>query len=615
MSKGYMGEIVKINLSNKKVEKIILKKEVLKKFIGGSGLGAKFLFELTGPGTDPLGEENVLIFMTGPLTGTKAFSSDRFSVITKSPLTGIYTESDCGGRWGSMLKKSGYDGIIIEGISEKPVYIWINDKEVKIIDASGVWGLDTFDTYKKLKELTTPKAEVACIGPAGEKLVRYAAIMTEGVSARAAARSGVGTVMGSKKLKAIVVSGNQSFEIHNQEGFEKFYKEHSKAMVSETKVLGEFGTSCGVESNEKIGALPIKNWGERRFFDAGKISGQYMAKEILKKRYFCGKCLIGCGREIEVMEGKYKTDGITAGPEYETVSMMGSNLFINDIRAVAKTNELCNRYGLDTVSTGSVIAMTMECYEHELIDKNWLDGVDLKWGNEDAVIEMIHKIGKREGIGKLLGEGTVRIAKEIGSYAIEFAIQVKGLETTALDPRAKTGIALGYATSNRGGAHNESFCHDFQEGAVLPDLGYPETVDRLDPKGAPQFVVKFQHFMSMFDALHTCKFTVFGGMTLKPLVEMLELITGFGLNEREYLKTGERMFNLKRLYNIKCGVSRKDDTLPPRYLTQKRGIGEYEDQLPPLGMLLDEYYKLRGWSEIGIPVAEKIKELELSEFV
>ncbi len=615
MFKGYMGEIIKINLSNKKVEKIPLVEKVLRKFIGGSGLAAKFLFELTGPGTDPMGTENVLIFMTGPLTATKAFSSDRFSVITKSPLTGIYTESDCGGKWGSMLKNSGYDGIIIEGISDSPVYIWINDKDVKILDASSVWGLDTFDTYIKLKELTSPKAKLVCIGLAGEKLVRYAAILTEGKSARAAGRSGVGTVMGSKRLKAIVVSGNQSFEIHNPEGFGKFYKEHSKAMVSDAKVLAEFGTSCGVESNEKIGVLPIKNWGERRFSDANKISGQHMAKEILKKRYFCGRCLIGCGREIEVTEGKYKTDGITAGPEYETVSMMGSNLLVNNIRAIAKSNELCNRYGLDTVTTGSVIAMIMECYEHGLIDKTWLDGIDLKWRNGDAVIEIIHKIGKREGIGKLLGEGTVRIAQEIGSYAMEFAIQVKGLEITALDPRAKTGVALGYATSNRGGAHNESFCHDFQDGAALPDLGYPETFDRLNPEGAPEFVVKFQNFMSMFDALHICKFTVFGGMTLKPLVEMLNLITGFDLDEKEYLKSGERMFNLKRLYNVKCGVSRKDDTLPPRCLTQKRGVGEDEDQLPPLGMLLNEYYRLRGWSEVGIPTTEKIKELELSEFV
>jgi len=612
---GYMGEIAKINLSNKKVEKIILKEEELRKFIGGSGLGAKFLFELTGLETDTLGKDNVLIFIAGPLIATKIFSSDRFEVITKSPLTGIYTESDCGGHWGSMLKKSGYDGIIIEGISEKPVYIWINDKEVKIEDASGIWGLDTFDTQTRLKSKTTPRAEVVCIGPAGENLVRYASIHTDGSAARAAARSGCGTVMGSKKLKAIAVSGSQSFGIYDIDGFNQFYKKHSKTMVSETKALGEFGTSIGVEYCEKVGELPIKNWSERHFDNAAKISGQNMAKEILKKRYFCGKCLIGCGREIEVKEGKYKTDGIIGGPEYETIGMLGSNLFINDIRAITKNNELCNRYGLDTITTGSVIAMVMECYEKGLIDKKWLDGIDLKWGNTDAVIEMINKIGQREGVGKLLGEGTVRIAKAIGSYAIEYAIQVKGLEAPAHEPRAKVSVALGYATSNRGACHLQAFTHDFQDGASLPDLGYPETLDRFNPKGIPEFVIKFQNLMSMFDSIHICKFTLFGGMTFKPCVQMLELVTGFGLDEKEFLKTGERIFNLKRLYNVKCGITRKDDTLPPRYLTQKRGSGEYEDQLPPLGMLLDEYYRLRGWSEIGIPTEKKLQELGLSEFI
>jgi len=478
-----------------------------------------------------------------------------------------------------------------------------------------MWGLDTFDTQLKLKDLTNPTAEIACIGPAGEKLVKYSAIITGGVHARAAARAGCGTVMGSKNLKAIAVSGNKSFEIYDPKGFEKFYKDHSKAMVSETKAVGEYGTTVGVEFFETIGELPIKNWSERRFKDAAKISGQQMAKEILKKRYFCGKCLIGCGRAIEVEKGKYKTNGIIGGPEYETMAMLGSNLLVNDVKVVAKCNELCNRYGIDTITTGSVIAMTMECYEHKLIDKNWLDGIDLKWGNADAIIAIIHKIGKREGIGKLLGEGTVRIAKEIGSYAIEFAIHVKGLEAPAHEPRARNGVGLGYATSNRGACHLQAFTHDFEDGSSMPDFGYPETMGRFQTEGKAEFVMKFQNLMSMFDSLHVCKFILFGGMTFKPLVEILELVTGFGIDDKEFLKTGERIFNLKRLYNAKCGITRKDDTLPPRFLTQKRGSGEYEDQLPPLGMMLDEYYKLRGWSEIGIPMAEKVKELELSDYI
>ena len=255
----------------------------------------------------------------------------------------------------------------------------------------------------------------------------------------------------------------------------------------------------------------------------------------------------------------------------------------------------------------------MECRERGLINRSDLDGIDLTWGNEDAIIKMLHKIGKREGIGKLLGEGTVKIAEGIGSYAIEFAIQVKGLEAPAHDPRARNSLALGYATSNRGACHMQAYAYDWEDGeSMIEDLGYPKALGRFETKGKPEFVIKFQNFMSMFDSLHCCKFILYGGITLKQLTKTLQLVTGFDIDEEEFLKTGERIFNLKRLYNVRCGISRKDDTLPPRFLTQRRGSGKFEDELPPLGMMLDEYYKLRSWDEIGIPTAIKIKELGLS---
>lgn len=619
MMDGYMGKVLKINLSNRKIEVESLKEVDLRKFIGGSGLGAKYLIESTGVETDPLGKDNVLIFMTGPLTGTKAFSSDRFEVITKSPLTGIYSESNCGGKWGSMLKKSGYDGIIVSGRSDNPVYIWINNQKVKILDASIVWGLDTFETDSKLKEKTTAKSEVACIGPAGEKLVKYAVISTCRVHARMAARAGVGAVMGSKRLKAIVVSGNQEFKMNDPQGFEKYIKNHSKEVSTSDvgKTLRKYGTAICVEGGEDTGDLPIKNWSQRRLKDIEKIYGQTMTKKILKKKYYCGSCVVGCGRAIEIKEGKYKTNGIIGGPEYETLGMLGSNLLINNLEAVSKFNELCNKYGIDTISTGSVLGMIMECYDRGLIDKSDLDGVDLSWGNEDAVINMIHKIGKREGVGKLLGEGTRKIAEKIGSYASEFAIHVKGLEAPAHDPRAKNSLALAYATSNRGACHLQHYAYDLEgEGAcTVKDMGYPKSLDRFEVKSKPIFVIKFQNLMSMYDSVICCKFMMLCTISLKPLVEVLELVTGFGIGEEEFLKTGERIFNLKRLYNISCGITRKDDTLPSRLLTQKRGIGKDEDQLPPLGSMLDEYYRLRGWDEIGIPTPDKIKELGLLEYI
>jgi aldehyde:ferredoxin oxidoreductase len=421
--------------------------------------------------------------------------------------------------------------------------------------------------------------------------------------------------MGSKNLKAIVAYGNLTLEIKEKDKLDKYIKARSKEMVELSKPMGLYGTSNGVEYCEEVGELPIKNWSQRRFEGAKKISGQAMAKKILKGRYFCGSCIIGCGRVIEVTDGPYKTDGRVEGPEYETIGLMGSNLMVDDIEAIARFNTLCNMYGLDTISTGSVIGMIMECYEKKLIDKDFLDGIELEWGNIENIIKIIHKIGKREGCGRLLGEGTKKIAESIGPLSEEFAIQVKGLEAPAHEPRSKNSIALGYATSNRGACHLQAFTHDFDEGMPLEDIGYPVSLKRFKTEGKADLVVKFQHLMSMFDSLTCCKFVLFGGITVKSLVELLELVTGIQISIKEFLKIGERIFNLKRLYNVNCGISRKDDTLPPRYLTQKRGSGKYEDGLPNLGTMLDEYYNIRVWDETGIPTREKIHSLGLDKYL
>jgi len=615
MVKGYIGEILKIDLSNRKIETEILETSDLKNFIGGSGLGAKYLHKLTNGETRPFSEENALIFMTGPLTAAKTFSSDRFEVIAKSPLTGIYAESSCGGRWGGMLKRSGYDGIILTGKSDIPVFIWIDNKKVKIENCKDIWGQDTFKTHISIRKKTSEKAEIACIGPAGEKLVKFASIHTGGVHSRVAGRAGIGAVMGSKKLKAIAVKGEQRFEIYDPKSLEKFWKDYAKKVANtfDAKDMRENGTIGILEYCEEIGDLPIKNWTERRYKDAEKISNKGL-KSILKKRYYCGSCLVGCGRSIEIENGKYITPGIIGGPEYETVAMFGSNLLVNDIGVVAKCNEICNRYGMDTISTGSVLGMVMECREKGLLTRKELDNIDLNWGNGDAVIEMLYKIGKREGIGELLGEGTRNIAKEIGPEAMELAVQVKGLEAPAHDPRAKNSLALGYAVSNRGACHLQSFGYDFEHLCSIEDMGYPEPLNRFETKGKPEFVCKMENLMSMMDSLTTCKFMLFCNITLKQLTEELNLVTGFGIDETDFLKTGERIFNLKRLYNIKCGITKKDDILPPRLLTLKKGSDEDDNVPPPFEMMLKEYYKLRGWNEIGVPKDKKVEELDLKEY-
>jgi len=616
MIPGYMGKILKVDLIKRKIESFSLDAKDAKDFIGGSGLGAKFLHEYTDAKINAFDSENALIFMTGPLAATKAFSGDRFEVVTKSPLTNCYAEASCGGQWGGMLKRTGYDGIIITGKSNSPVYLHINNEHVDIVDAGELWGKDTFQTNQILKNNISKDIEIACIGQGGENLVRFAGIHTQDIHSRMAARAGVGAVMGSKKLKAIAVFGDNKPPIFDEEGFQKFWKEYSKKVAStfDAKDMRDNGTVGSLLYCETVGDLPIKNWSMRRFAGAENISGSAV-KEILTKKYYCGSCLVGCGRTVNVPDGRFMTNGPVGGMEYETVAMVGSNLLINDIKAVSKINELCNRFGIDTISTGSVLAMAMECHENNLLSTDDLDGIDLKWGDADAVIEILHKIAHREGIGNLLAEGTRRIASEIGSYAAEFAVHVKGLELPAHDPRAKNSLAISYATSNRGACHLSAFGYDFEHLCSSPELGVPEPLDRFETKGKPAYVARMENIMSMCDSLSTCKFMLFCAISLPQLVQELELITGFGLDVGDFLKTGERIFNLKRMYNNKCGISRKDDTLPPRILNLKRGTGADEDQLPPLNIMLEEYYKLRGWNEIGFVSLEKIKELGLERFL
>jgi len=613
MIPGYFMKIAEINLDDEQISYLKLEEKEVKKFIGGSGLGAKLLYEYTDHKTDPLGSENVLIFMTGPLTGTKAFSSDRFEVITKSPLTGIYAESDCGGKWGEGLKKCGFDGIVIKGKAKKPVYITMKDEEIKINDASDLWGKDTFATDTLIKEEMGPNSHVVCIGKAGENLVKFACIINEGKHGRAAGRAGVGTVMGSKNLKAIGVLGTKEVKIAHQQEFMQFIKGLTSNMSEQTEPMRKFGTSVGVEYCESVGDLPIKNWYQGSWEGAKKISGQYMAKTVLKKNYHCGRCVIGCGRTVEITAGKYKIEE-GAGPEYETIGMLGSNCLVDNIEIICKANELCNRYGLDTISTGSAISFCMEAYEKGLITKEDTGGLKMEWGNGDALLEMIKKIANRQDLGKLLGEGLVKASKEIGGNSCEFAVHVKGLDFPAHDPRAKVSVALGYATSNRGACHLQAFTHDFEDGASMPDLGYQETLDRFETKGKAKFVVDFQHLMSMFDSLRCCKFVVFGGMTVEPLRKALNLVTGWDFSKEDFLKTGERIFNLKRLYNVREGISRKDDTLPPRILNHPRGGGA-GNNLPHLNKMLNDYYQIRGWDEFGIPTKETLKILELEEYI
>jgi aldehyde:ferredoxin oxidoreductase len=609
---GYTGKVLNIDLTEGIITEETFEEGVLRKFIGGSGLGAKILYERTTPDTEPLSPENPLIYMTGPLTGTKVPASGRHEITAISPLTGIFGEGDAGGTWGMNLKKAGFDGIIITGRAESPVYIFIQDGKARILDGRDLWGLDTFQTDRKIKEIHGQNSVVSCIGPAGEKQVLIAGIMHDGKDARAVGRTGLGAVMGAKNLKAVAVSGTGRIPVADEEGLRQNLKQVLPGIVEKTKTLGLLGTAGGVVPSETIGDLPIKNWKQGGWEDAEKISGQKMAETILRKRYYCGSCPIGCGRDVEIKEGPYKgVDG--AGPEYETLGMLGSCCLINDLEAVAYAADLCNRYGLDTISTGGVIAFAMELYEHGLITKDDLGGIELTWGNAGAAIELIKKIANKEGIGELLGMGVKKAADKIGGLAHEFAIHTKGLELPAHDPRAFNSLAVGYATSNRGACHLQGATYFFEKTATMPEIGYKEPQDRHGTEGKGRLNFYAQNIMCLMDSLKLCKFLLYGGVTLTMMTQWIKYVVGWDITVDELLETGERIFNLKRLYNTHRGISRKDDTIPMRILTQPRRDKGAGENLPPFGKMLNEYYQIRGWTDEGIPKQETLKRLGLTE--
>jgi aldehyde:ferredoxin oxidoreductase len=610
--KGYMGKVLRFDLSNLKVHIEDLNEEWANYFIGGSGMGAKFLYEMSDERTDPLGPGNPLIFMAGPFAGTSVPLSGRHSVVSKSPLTGIFGESDVGGTWGANLKKAGFDGIIITGKPENPIYLWVHDEEYEIRDASHLWGKDTYEIDSLLKKETHEKAVVSAIGQAGENMVPLAAIMTDGRDGRAAGRCGLGAVMGSKNLKAIVLYGTNRIPVHDPEAVNRLPKEYGALINKNAEGLREYGTAGSLSVFESMGTLPLQNWKFQGRWEesAEKINGFKMAETVLSGRYFCDACVLGCGRRVKLEKGKFAgVEG--AGPEYETLALLGSNCLIDDLEALCFANELCNRLGLDTMSIGGVIGFAMEAYEKGLIGTEDTGGVELRWGNAEAMLKMIDMIAHKKGIGQLLGKGVKRASEGLGKNSVEFAMHIKGLELSAHDPRGYNGGGVAFATSSRGACHLAGLTHSFERALKSPEIGIPEPPDRFQVEGKGILAAKSQNLMGMMDSLKLCKFILFGGITLTHIVKWYCHVTGKEMTIDDFMKTGERIFNLKRLYNVRLGISRKDDFLPYRSLTVKRIGKGLIPNLPPLGQMLSEYYEYRGWTEEGIPTTKKLKELGL----
>ncbi len=605
---GYHGRIALIDVTNRTAGTIEFDENFARSYIGGSGMGTFFLLKYCTPGTEPLAPENPLIYMTGPYQGTGVPTSGRHQVVTRSPLTGAFLESDAGGSFGFHLKRAGFDGLVILGRSENPLCLTVFDGVIGFRDAEDLWGLDTMETAGKVSELFGKNLGVSCIGPAGENQVLLAGIFHDGPDARASGRGGAGAVMGSKNIKAIVTGGDNTTEIRDRSSLTASIREKNALLKEKAAGLTLYGTAGGTAAAEEFGDLPIKNWSEGTFPAVESITGQKMADTILASNYGCMACPIRCGRVVE-LDGRK-----CGGPEYETVAMLGSCCLVEDLEMVARTNDMCNRMGLDTISTGSVIAFSMELYERGLLtEKN--SEKPIRWGDGRMVLELTEKIALQRGIGVLLGQGTKKVAKKIGKGSEDFAIQSKGLEFPAHDPRCFKSLASGYATSVRGACHLNSYTYPWERSATFQELGYPEKLDRTKDEGKGVMTAKFQNLSSMLDSLKICKFAVLSGIDIATMRQWLKDIAGWDMSQEEFLKTGERIYNMKRLFNAGMGFRRSDDTLPERILKETRGSGGSADLLPDLELQLEEYYRFRKWDDEGIPEPPLLRRLGLEEFL
>ena len=608
-----MGRILKVDLTAKTIKSEPVDEEVAKKYLGGKGYATYLLYRylkeykrkgISPADIDPLGPENVLIFATGPGTGVPGFpSSGRYHVMAlKSPLTGSIGSGNSGGEWGPFLKFAGFDMVVIEGASDTPVYLEIVNGEAELKGAEDLWGKNTFDTNRILKERVKGKnVSVTCIGPAGENLVYMACIVND--EHRAVGRTGLGAVMGSKKLKAIVVSGEEKVPIADPERFREVSRKCLDKM-RKNSVTGEglptYGTAILVNVINNAGILPYKNWQTGVNPDAENISGETLADKYLTRRRACWGCTIGCGRVTSVKTGPFQILS-SEGPEYESIWALGSSAAVKELDAIVKANHYCDELGMDPISLGSTIAAAMELNEKGYIPEEELQGLDLKFGNAAALVEAVWRTAYKAGFGKFLALGSRKLCELYGHP--ELSMSVKGLEMPAYDPRGAKGIGLTYATANRGGCHVTGY-------TISPEiLGIPEKIDPLTTEGKAKWSKTFQDFTCVVNSTVNCLFVTFA-LDAKDYAELLSAVTGWSLTEDDVMKIGERIYNLERVIINELGFDGKDDTLPQRLLKEAMPEGAAKGQVVELEVMKEEYYKLRGWVN-GKPTPEKLKELDI----
>ena len=607
---GWRGKILRVDLTGSQVKEESLNPQVAKDYIGGRGSGIYYMINELDPRCDPLKVDNILIMATGPLTGTKAPTGARYMVMTKSPLTGAITCSNSGGQFPAELKKAGIDMIIFEGKANEPVYLWIDQGRAELRSAVHLWGKTTHETHDAVRDETNSNARVACIGPAGERLVLFASINND--RDRAAGRSGVGAVMGSKNVKAVAVRGEDKVPLWDPQTFseitKKFNKQFRESLKGEKHVLNAYGTAYVMAMTQSYGILPTHNFQQGTFDGWEQLYGETLTRKFLVRPKACFSCPIACGRVTKVDESPFEGEG--EGPEYETLYAFGSSCGVNNLAAVIKANYLCNELGLDTITMGTTIACAIELHERGYLPETDI-GRSLKFGDAEAIVELTRMAGLRQDFGNLLAEGSLRLARQYGHP--ELAMVSKGQEFAGYDPRGVQGMGLAYATSPIGASHMRG------DPIYSEIVGIPKATDPLVTEGKAQLVIDFQDLSAVIDSAGLCVFFA-GRFLIRPnqdtlpqgIMEFLNAATGADYELNELARAGERIFNAERLFLVKAGFSRKDDSLPPRLIKEPLPDGPARGHVSQLEKMIDEYYQLRGWSENGIPTDNKLKELGLS---
>ena len=608
MPRGYMGKILNADLSRNQLHDEVLDEEIARQYVGGYGIGARLVFSRQKAGVDPMGPENILGVMTGPFTGTPAISGTRFTVFGKSPLTGTWGDANSGGYFGAFIKFAGYDGILFSGIAEKPVYLFIDNGKAELRDAAHLWGKDTYETEDILKEEHGDDIAVICIGEGGEKLSLIAGIVhTKG---SVAARSGLGAVMGSKKLKAVAVKGSMTVPLADEDKVRELRKTYLAKIGGPIEVLRKFGTTFTTAPSIESGDSPVRNWGGiavNDFPDASPIGGEAVHVHRLKS-VACYRCPIGCEATMKAGTGEYTYAEGSYRPEYETIVMLGSNCLNNNIESIIKANDICNRYGIDTISAGAVIAFAMECYENGIIDKSDTGGIELTWGNHRALVEMTEKMAKREGFGDILADGVQAAARKLGRGAEKYAMHVHGQEVPGHNPIASHSMGTTYLTNATPARHTQGSDTHHSEG-LIPEF------DRNSPHEVGQAYARGSNFQHIIMCSGTCLFVYMTLPHVDVITEFLNAVTGWNVTTDDLVATGERIGNMRQAFNIREGV---DQT---QYEISGRFLGRPPHNAGPLaGVTVDaetqvkEYLAAMDWDVVtGKPSRKKLEALGMTD--